>query len=167
MLPRAVRIVCALLVSICGAHCTSSDGTKQEITAEAQKVWLQDFTRCGEDFFAKETNTSWSEREYTIHQYKKLDAMVSIKALTPADTLNEVAWNATIEFTSGTERQWMVRPPDTLRPQRVPAWSEWRNGDSRPFPLYRVSLEKRHGQVIVHRPPTWQLTAIPCSEVPH
>jgi len=84
--PIAISLLCSfILLQLCPLACFAT-GADQEIEAEAQKLLPTYFTKCGDDYFSKQTFQG-NPDTYIIGQYKELTTRVVSQPLSKADVI--------------------------------------------------------------------------------
>jgi hypothetical protein len=114
----------AFLLHVCLVACVATAATpEQEIHEEVQKLFPTIFTKCGDDYFSKQTLDITFGDAYFIGQYKDLAAGIEVRPPSKSDPLNHIQWRGVIRFTASRARsfahgQALVRrklvPPDKI-----------------------------------------------------
>jgi hypothetical protein len=95
-----------ILLQLCPLACLAAvaQSLDQEIEAEAHKLLPALFTKCGEDYFSKQTFRD-NPDTYIIGQFKELTTRVTPYPLTKVDPLNGIEWKGIIHFTATVMRE--------------------------------------------------------------
>jgi hypothetical protein len=133
--------------------------------AEAQKLIPILFSKCGDEYFSKQTFKHRAGMPYVIRQYKGLIPIVKTHALTKRYQKN-VEWKGDIRFSATKGREFPHGEQFVLGGRRAAApdtWTEWRNPN---LAGYMFLVEKKNGVISVQRRTSMEITPVPCSEVP-
>jgi hypothetical protein len=158
----------AFLLHVCLVACVAMAATpEQEIHEEVQKLFPTIFTKCGDDYYSKQTLDITFGDAYFIGQYKDLAAGIEVRPLSKSDPLNHIQWRGVIRFTASRARSFAHGPALVRRklvpPDKIDVWGEWKKAA---LPDYTFHVAKRDGTIRVVKPRRPEISAIPCSEVP-
>ncbi len=103
---------------------------EQEMEAEAKKLIPTLFSKCGDDYFSKQTFKHRAGMPYVVRQYKGLTPIVKTHALTKKDHQKNVEWKGHIRFSATKGREFARGEQFVLGGRRAQApdtWTEWNN----------------------------------------
>ena len=85
----------AVLLHVCLVACVVTAATpEQEIHEEVQKLFPTIFTKCGDDYFSKQTLDITFGDAYVIGQYKDLAAGIEVRPPSKSDPGRVESWRA-------------------------------------------------------------------------
>jgi hypothetical protein len=154
-----------ILLQLCLLACSAAvaQSLDQEIEAEAQKLLPTFFTKCGDDYFSKQTFRG-NPDTYIIGQYKELTTRVTSYPLTKADPLNGIEWKGIIHFTATVKREFAHGPmfSQFLSTHKPDVWSEWREMGI--LAALGIPVERKNGRITMNRPT--DRTSMDCATIP-
>jgi hypothetical protein len=158
----------ALFLQLCLLPAFATAATpEQEIHEEVQKLFPTMFTKCGDDYFSKQTLDITFGDAYVIGQYKDLAAGIEVRPPSKSDPLNHIQWRGGIRVTASRARSFAHGPALVRRkivpPDKIDVWGEWKKAA---LPDYTFHVAKRDGTIRVVKPRRPEISAIPCSDVP-
>jgi hypothetical protein len=125
--PIAISLFCSLILLQLFPRACFGTGVDQEIEAEAQNLLSTYFTKCGDDYFSKQTFQG-NPDAYIIGQYKELATRVMSHPLSQADLLNGIEWKGIVQFTATVMREFAHGKMfgEMLSLLKPDVWSEWK-----------------------------------------
>lgn len=165
---RAKIFLCRLMIlQLCLLDClhAAAQSPDQEIGTEAQRLLPTLFTKCGDDYFSKQTFRG-NPDSYIIAQFKELSPRIISHPLSKADSLNDIEWKATIQFTASVMREFAHGKTfsGALSTHKRDVWNEWK--DVGLFPIHAVPIEKKNGRITIDKRFPTERTSMDCAAIP-
>jgi hypothetical protein len=163
--PIAISLFCSLILLQLSPRVCFAAEIDQEIEAEAQKLLPTYFTKCGDDYFSKQTFEG-NPDTYIIGQYKELTTRIISHSLSQADSLNGIEWKGIIQFTATVMREFVHGKmfEDILSRRKPDVWSEWEQASM--LAVNAVPTEKKNGRIIMNQRMSKGRASIDCAAIP-
>jgi hypothetical protein len=152
-----------ILLQLCPLAVAQSP--EQEMEAEARRLLPTFFTKCGDDYFSKQTFRG-NPDTYIIGQYKDLTPRIISHSLSKADPLNGIEWKGVIQFTASVMREFAHGKTfsGVLSTHKPDVWSEWK--ESGGLAVHAIPIEKKNGRITTDQRGPMERTSIDCGAVP-
>jgi hypothetical protein len=156
MLPQLYLLACLA---------AAAQSPEQEMEAEAYRLLPTFFTKCGDDYFSKQTFRG-NPNTYIIGQYKELTPRVISHPLSKADPLNGIEWKGTIQFTASVMREFAHGKTFSglLSTHKPDVWGEWKELGI--MAAYAFPIEKKNGRITADQRGPMERASIDCAAIP-
>jgi hypothetical protein len=166
--PMVAALLCTLALlqlSLLACSIAVAQSPEQEMEAEARKLLPTFFTKCGDDYFSKQTFQG-NPDTYIIGQYKELTPRVTSYSLSKADLLNGIEWKGIIHFTASVTREFAHGKifSGTLGIHKPDVWSEWK--DMGIMAAHAIPVEKKNGRITANQRGLMERASIDCTSIP-
>jgi hypothetical protein len=156
-----------ILLQLCPLACmvAAAQSPEQEMEAEARRLLPTFFTKCGDDYFSKQTFRG-NPNTYIIGQYKELTPRVISHPLSKADPLNGIEWKGIIQFTASVMREFAHGKmfSQVLSTHKPDVWSEWK--ESGMMAVHALPIEKKNGRITTDQRGPMERASIDCAAIP-
>lgn len=156
-----------ILLQLCplASRATAARSAEQEMEAEARKLLPTFFTKCGDDYFSKQTFRG-NPDAYIIGQYKELTPRVTSHSLSKADPLNGIEWKGVIHFTASVMREFAHGKmfAQFLSTHKPDVWGEWKELGI--IAAHAVPIVKKNGRITADQRGPFERVSIDCAAIP-